>query len=617
MENIASRVRSLASKYFSPYKVRNGELIPKYCPFCGGGENQDQETFAVGLYNGAFNCKRGQCNKSGSFRELCDYFGESAPEQVAVNFTNSKQKKLYARPSEADIKPISKEAVAYFAKRKISKETLDAFKVGCDNNGNIVFPFYRDNKLIYVKYREPRRYDEKKAKRSKEWQMSNTQPILFGMDMVSFHKPLIITEGEIDTLSLYEAGVTNVVSVPCGCNNMDWIDTCWSWLEKFQQIILFGDMDEPGLSMISTLMSRLGEDRCMIPPEYPEAIVNGVDYNRICKDANEILIAYGHEVLSSIVDQCEPAPVQGVLNLSSIQFVDPLSIPRIYTGIKALDNAIGGIAEGSLTVITGKRGEGKSTIGGEICLSAIDQGRSVCAYSGELPAWKFLEWIMLQATESKFIGINRDKITGKAYTVVPDEIQKRIREWLDGKFYLFDNNMALKKNTQDAIIDVFTICARRYGCKLFLVDNLMSALQCQASEEYKAQTDFVAALKTFAVKNNASVILVAHPRKTEKNADIENDDVAGSSNITNLADNVWIIGKPNITVKKNRDFGLTPSIQCSFNPCNRRIYQTSIGDRFHFGWDHTGVMMPEEPASALPEFAVQNGTPAGYRHEPF
>ena len=607
MENMSQAVKALAGKYFSPFKIRKGELIPRLCPFCGGGENGDQDTFAVGLYNGAFNCKRGQCGKSGSFRELCDYFGEDAPETITFSMS-TKKKRLYNRPSETDILPLTDEAVAYLEKRQISRATLDAYKVGCDAKGNIVFPFYRDGKLIYVKYRQPRPHT-KDSKTPKEWQMSNTQPILFGMDLVSFHKPLVITEGEIDALSLYEAGVSNAVSVPCGCDNMEWIETCWSWLEKFQQIIIFGDMDEPGLAMMSTLMARLGEDRCMIPSEYPQAMVNGEDYGRSCKDANEILISWGKEGLKAVVDQCEPAPVQGILNLASVQFVDPTKVPRIYTNISALDQAIGGLAEGSLTVCTGKRGHGKSTLGGQFCLNAIKQGYNVCAYSGELPAHKFLEWIMLQATESRYIGIGVDPQSGKRFTVVPPEIQQRIRAWIDGHFFLFDNGVVTKKTTQEAILDVFTVCARRYGCKLFLVDNLMSALQCSADDENKAQSDFVAALKNFAVKNKVAVVMVAHPRKTKADAIFQNDDVAGSANITNLADTVLSIEKPNIRVSKNREFGTETVIQCSFSPCNRRIFQTSVGDHMSYPWDHTGIEVPEDPASAYEEFHVQRGIP--------
>ena len=55
-----------------------------------------------------------------------------------------------------------------------------------------MFPFFLDTKLIYVKFRKPKPGPKDK----KEWQTPNTMPILFGMDMCSFSKPLIITEGQ-------------------------------------------------------------------------------------------------------------------------------------------------------------------------------------------------------------------------------------------------------------------------------------------------------------------------------------------------------------------------------------------------------------------------------------
>ena len=128
------------------------------------------------------------------------------------------------------------------------------------------------------------------------------------------------------------------MSVPCGCNNLEWINLCWDWLEQFNQIKLFGDADEPGMEMVSTVSKRLGEDRCMIPSEYPECVYNGKDLNTICKDASEILQCYGPEVLKALVDGFEPAPIKGVLELSKIPFVDPTTIPRIMTHIPSLNN---------------------------------------------------------------------------------------------------------------------------------------------------------------------------------------------------------------------------------------------------------------------------------------
>ena len=114
-----------------------------------------------------------------------------------------------------------------------------------------------------------------------------------------------------------------------------------------------------------------------------------------------------------------------------------------------------------------KRGEGKSTLGGQILLNGIQQGYNVCAYSGELTAQRFVDWIMLQATERKYIEAITDTKTGKTYGVVPFEIQRRIKDWINNKFFLFDNNNSSPLSQEDKILKIFTLCARRYNCKLF------------------------------------------------------------------------------------------------------------------------------------------------------
>ena len=501
---------------------------------------------------------------------------------------------------------MTEEIVTYFATRRIGESTLNAFKIASDEHGNIVFPFYKDNVLTYIKYRKPKKH--RKEDGPKEWGEKNTEPILFGMDGVSLNKPLYITEGQLDALSLYEAGIHNVVSVPCGCNNMEWVTLCWDWLEQFQQIVLFGDSDEPGIEMVNTLMKRLGEDRCLLAPPYPELIVDGKSANRPCKDANEILYAYGPETLAELANSCEPAPIKGVLNLADIKFVDPASVPKVFTRVPALDEMIGGLCEGGVTIFSGKRGEGKSTLNGQLLLNAVQQGYSVCAYSGELSAQKMLEWIMLQATESKYVELEVDPKSGKKYGVVPKEIQKRIKEWIDGKFFLFDNTIIDDCTLEESILKVFTICARRNACKIFLVDNMMTAIaQNTNSEENRAQSKFISSLKAFASKYKVHVILVSHPRKTRPGDVFTSEDVSGSANITNLADNVINVEKPNLRVTKNRNYGTTGIIECNYDPANRRIYQANIGDRTIYGWDHTGIEIPEYQACNDPAFEIQYG----------
>lgn len=222
----------------------------------------------------------------------------------------------------------------YFADRGIGTQTLTAHRISSDVHGNIAFPFYNGSDLVYVKYRKPRKPSPGEPK---EWQEKGCKPILFGMDLCSFTLPLIVTEGMVDAMSLYEAGARNVVSVPSGCDSLDWIEHCWDFLERFKTIVLFGDSDEPGRKMVRNLSRRLDEARCMIVEEYP-AKPDGVP----CKDANEILTALGPDTLMATLDSAKAVPLKGVIQLADVTPYDPTSVPRIKTMIPALDEALGG-----------------------------------------------------------------------------------------------------------------------------------------------------------------------------------------------------------------------------------------------------------------------------------
>ena len=609
MESIATKVEELARNHFTDYRIYNGQVIPRYCPLCGGGEHKDRDTFAVGLWNGAWNCKRGSCigingKNEGNFKQLCDWFGESTFEFAKLPKIVAIAEKKYDLPNPNDFHEVTDKIITYFATRGISEQTVRDFKIMSDDKGRIVFPFYQDGKLIYVKFRKAEKYD---GNGHKEYPLPNTKPILFNMDNISFNKPLVITEGQCDAMALYEAGVSNVVSVPMGCNNLEWITLCYDWLDNFNQIILFGDSDEAGQKMVSNVMVRLGEYRCCVPNVYPEFVYNGEHKNRKCKDANEILVCYGPDALKELVATCEPAPLKGIIDVSTIEYIDPATVPRILTGIPELDSMIGGFEEAGVTILSGRRGEGKSTISSKFLLSAIEQGHKCCAYSGELKAQRFLEWIMLPATEANYVTFVSDPRSGKRIAKVPNEIQDRIKDWLAGKLYLYDNGYNFEEDAATSVIKSFEMCVRRYGCDLFLIDNLMMLLTT-SDEENRAQARFMAKVKAFAAKYKVHVLVVAHPRKEKADATFTSDSVSGSSVITNLADNVFSIEKPNIRVTKNRSFGETGFIHCDYNPANRRIYQKNIGDNTIYSWDHNGIVEPEDKAMLLPEFEIQSGT---------
>lgn len=592
-------INELITKYLSPYR-RSGrdEIRSLSCPFCNGGDSNDEYTFSLNVDTGNYYCFRGSCNASGNINQLAEHFGEKIKGTYKMNTKSNIQ---YKFPS-VELKPPTQKIIDYFASRSISEETINDYCVSSDDKGNIVFPFFWNNDFIYVKFRKPGKPEKKEPK---EWQEHDLRPILFGMDLCNHDDPLVITEGQIDAMSLHEAGVRNVVSVPGGCENMKWIEECWDWLETFDQITIFGDNDAPGRQMVNNLVKRLGESRCRIVEEYPIK----ADGNE-CKDANEILCELGDIALLDTLESAKDIPTKGLINLSKVVPVDPTTIPRIKTNIPALDVCIGGLREGAVTVFTGKAGEGKSTLSGLLLLNAIEQGHNVCAYSGELTSEEFQQWINLQAAGSEYITLKFDPVKGEKVPVIPKDVEEAIMNWYDGRFFIYDNQEIFEANQSEAIIQVFTMAVRKYGCKMFLVDNLMTALS-DSDEETKAQGRFVNALKRFANRFKVHVIIVAHPRKTKAGESIRQDDIGGNSATVRLAHSAIVVEKPNLRVIKARDSGHLKLIECCYCPDSRRIYQKDKGDLNKFSWNDGFIDPPKIRACDFPEYEIQVGKPEG------
>lgn len=500
-----------ARKHLNPYKTSGSEVIPTYCPFCHGGDNKDKHTFAMHVETGVYNCKRGSCGVSGTFRQLLREFGEQAETDY------------YRRPSKQYKAPTSKpetpkqKVVAYLKQRGFTPPTWERRGVG-EYKGAIAMPYYQDGKLMLMKFRPAHK---PKDNEKKGWREEGGKAVFWGMDFCDQNKPLTICEGEMDALALDEAGIDNVVSVPNGAQDLSCIENCWEWLDKFKQVILWVDNDEPGRKLEWNLIQRLGSWRCSV-----------IRHKR--KDANEVLLLDGKQAVKDAVNGAVEVPMEGLVSLAEVPSLDYQDVVRVRSGIRGIDQAIGGFMLGEVSVWTGINSSGKSTLLGQLLLEAIDQGFSICAYSGELPARVFRYWIDLQAAGPQHLKMRRDEIRKREVPHVDPDAIKRIRSWYGDKFYLYDSFGAAKDHK---IIEVFEYAARRYGCKVFMIDNLMTTVFTGTDRDfYRQQSNFVGLLKDFANRFDVHVHVVAHPRKTEGR--LNKMDVSGSGDITNRADSV-------------------------------------------------------------------------------
>ncbi|AWY06881.1 MAG: helicase [Caudoviricetes sp.] len=303
-------------------------------------------------------------------------------------------------------------------------------------------------------------------------------------------------------------------------------------------------------------------------------------------------------------------PSSGLLNLADVKRRDLCDIPRTLSGFPTLDRALGGFRDGELTVWTGKRGEGKSTVLGQILVESVNQGRKVCAYSGELDADRFKDWILVQAAGPDMLEACQDPDTGANVYLVPSPVEALIDEWWDRKFYVYDLGIS-SAHDEDSILGEFEYARRCLGCDVFLVDNIMTARLKGDRDYYRAQSMFTRRLSEFCKAAKVHVHLVAHPRKVERGKSVEDsDEVSGTADITNLADNVISVRRlaepgadgrdTELKVMKARESGVRGKTGLCFDPPSRRFYPPGGTPDKKYGWAYMRQQEFTECADASP-----------------
>lgn len=288
-----------------------------------------------------------------------------------------------------------------------------------------------------------------------------------------------------------------------------------------------------------------------------------------------------------------PGEPEGLIQVG--KYMPPKRGQSVPTGFGIIDQKISGLYEGELSVLTGKRAEGKSSIAGQIALNIIDAGARVCFYSGELSAGMFQSWILAQAAGNKYMNRYVDRFGAERHQV-DGFAEDRIKSWLIDRFILYDNTIK-KSSERNSIVERFLMAKKYYGCNVFFVDNLMTAKYTKDTERdyFRQQSNFVGELVDFSHQENAHVILVAHPKKGDTGDD--NDNVAGLSDITNRASNVFTVHRQTpdeklkddidavLTISKNRNFGALDKIGFYFDVASKR-FEPRTGDYIkNYGWE--------------------------------
>jgi hypothetical protein len=189
------------------------------------------------------------------------------------------------------------------------------------------------------------------------------------------------------------------------------------------------------------------------------------------------------------------------------------------------------------------------------------------------------KWLDFQiAGRQRVIAENKGDY--EIYKLSPQNVQA-IGDWYRDQAYIYDTSVVVEQ--QKNLLEVIETYIKQFGCRFILIDNLMTAIDLTdiGSEKFERQELLCKRLARMAQKYNALILLIAHKRKSTFSAD-ENEDVLGSSEITNLAGIIMSYGRDKdindderlLKVTKNRLTGRCDfdGVICGYDDASKRIY---------------------------------------------
>jgi twinkle protein len=472
---------------FNVHKLEEGKK-QGVCPLCSSDRKAKNQKSQCASYD--WERGLGTCHNCHNSFQLNTYKrkGEAA--------------KVYNKPAPVAIhnEPGMK-VEGWFKTRGISIKTLNDLKVTegpewmpqTQKTENVIkFNYFMGGELTNIKYRDGR----KNFKLYK-----GAEKVFYNIDSIVGFEYCVIVEGEMDVLALYEAGITNAISVPNGAtlntNNLEYLDSCIDYFEDKDKIILACDADEAGLALQAELIRRLGSESCYIATFED------------CKDANEYLLKYGEEKLSERISGAKPVPMENVTTFRDIEgeitdFVHNGFKPGFQIGLDNFDS-IFSTYTGQFITVTGIPSSGKSDF--------VDQ--MVVGYNNNY-GWK----TAFASPENQPTYLHAHKLMRKIWQGMPTKADiggdkwNQIADHCNSNFFHID----MERYTLDSVLRKGAELVKRKGIKCLVIDPFNKVRDLGGSEDVNRYTmEYLAKIEIFAKKYDVLVFIVAHPTKMYKN----------------------------------------------------------------------------------------------------
>jgi len=410
-----------------------------------------------------------------------------------------------------------------FKERNIYKQVSEHYgvKVSYDLDGNLdahYYPYFSKDTLVGYKIRRlPKDFAS----------IGTVKGGMFGQQLYSGGKRLVITEGELDAMSVQSAWYKRyktfypVVSLRSASSVKDLIDAR-DWIRNFDEVILWLDNDDAGREATKEAARIIGYDKIKI-----------VKCSE--KDASDLWVKDPDSVLKVIYDSTTYTPA-GILTkdelwsqLEKYNEIESVPYPDFMEG---LNDKLKGMRFGEITLWTSGTGSGKSTLLREIAVHLLESTTDKIGI------------ISLEESPAE----TARKMAGMAINRNPANEEIPIEDLKVGFDNIFGDNRVMVLDHQGSISDGSIMDFLEYmclsGCKYLFVDHItiLASEGAEGLSGNEAIDKIMNDLLRLVKKHNVWIGLISHLRKTDnKGKSFEDgklpsmDDIRGSGSIKQIS----------------------------------------------------------------------------------
>lgn len=365
---------------------------------------------------------------------------------------------------------------------------------------------------------------------------SHKSDTLFGKHLWNGGKKIVVTEGEIDMLTVMELQDCKYPVVSLGHGASAAKKTCaanYEYFDQFEQIILMFDMDEAGRRAVEEAAQVLpaGKVRVAVLP---------------CKDANEChMLGEDRAVLEQIWN-AGPWMPDGVVSAISLRerirehLGSEDAVGMLFSGCSGLNDRTLGARGGEVIMVTSGSGMGKSTF---VRQQALMWGKAM----GKKVGLAMLEE-SVEETAEDLIGLNNHVRLRQS-----DDLKKAIIEdgrfdqWFDelfgnDTFHLYDS---FAEAEADRLLAKLAYMRTGLGCDVIVLDHISIVVSAsEESDERKMIDRLMTKLKGFAKSTGVVLVVICHLKNPEKGKAHEEGrpvsitDLRGSGALRQLSDTI-------------------------------------------------------------------------------